>query len=87
LLGFSLDNRYADWVDKEVKVDSKDPKSTPQQMKEDSERGKRLQAIYHTFALRLVVFLHLAAILGAVLMFWINQRGAHRPLPKLELRW
>jgi hypothetical protein len=27
------------------------------------------------------------AIVGASLMFWISQRGTHRPLPKLELRW
>jgi hypothetical protein len=88
LLGFSLDNRYADWVEKQVKVnDSKEPKSTEQQMKEDSRRGMLLQANYHTFWLRLVVLLHLVAILCAALMFWINQRGTHRPLPKLELRW
>jgi len=41
----------------------------------------------HKFALRLTVILHLVAIICATLMFWINQRGAHRPLPKLELRW
>jgi hypothetical protein len=88
LLGFSLDNRYADWVEKEVvKSDSKEPKSTPQLLAEEAARGKLLRDNYHTVGLRLVVLLHLVAIVSAILMFWINQRGTHRPLPKLELRW
>jgi hypothetical protein len=87
LLGFSLDSRYAEWVDAQVKSDSKEPKSTEQQLMEDSTRGKLLQTDYHTAWLCFVVLLHLTALVGAVLMFWIDRRGAHRPLPKLELRW
>lgn len=86
LLGFSLESRYGDWVDKQVQVDSKEAKSLPQQ-KVDSERGKYMQDLYRTFWLKFAVFLHLAAILGAALMYWIDRRGSARPLPQLELRW
>ena len=51
------------------------------------DRGELLEVLHHTFWLRLG---HLAASGGdrraPLLMFWINQRGTHRPLPKLELR-
>lgn len=87
LLGFSLESRYADWVDKQVKTDSKESKDLPHQMREDSERGKYLQDLYRTIWLKLAVFLHLLAILGAAMMYWIDRRGAARPLPQLELRW
>jgi hypothetical protein len=87
LLGFSLDSRYAEWVDKQVKTDSKEPKSLPQELKEESERGKLLQDLYHTGWLKFVVFLHLVAVVCAALMFWLGQRGSTRPLPKLELMW
>jgi hypothetical protein len=85
LLGFSLDNRYAEWVDKQV--ESKGTKTTQQQKEDAAKRGEGMDRLHHTFALRLTVFLHLLAIASAALMFWISQRGTHRPLPKLELRW
>jgi hypothetical protein len=85
LLGFSLDNRYAEWVDKQV--ESKGTKTTKQQKEDAATRGEDMDRLHHTFALRLTVFLHLLAIASAALMFWINQRGTHRPLPKIELRW
>jgi len=87
LLGFSLDSRYTDWVDKQVKGDSKETKTTQQKKLDEVNRGAALEALTHTIWLRLVIILHLVAIVCAALMFWIVQRGTHRPLPKLELVW
>jgi hypothetical protein len=85
LLGFSLENRYADWVDKQV--ETKGTKTTQQQKLDAAQKGILMSHLEHTFALRLAVFLHLLAIVCAALMFWLNRRGTHRPLPKIELVW
>jgi hypothetical protein len=87
LLGFSLDSRYTDWVDKHVKRDTKENPTTPQKKENDAQRGELLERLTHTIWLRLVIILHLAAIVCAALMFWVSQSGTHRPLPKLELMW
>ncbi|HTU16605.1 MAG TPA: hypothetical protein VMG10_00970 [Gemmataceae bacterium] len=87
LLGFSLDSRYKDWVDSELKRETKENPTTQQRKEAEVDRGELLEMSRHTFSLRLVVLLHLVAIVSTLLMFWINQRGTHRPLPKLELRW
>jgi hypothetical protein len=87
LLGFSLDSHYKEWLDKSMKRDSEEPLPTKQMKEREVARGSALEKLRHTFVLRLVVFLHLLATVCAALLFWINQSGAHRPLPKLELRW
>jgi hypothetical protein len=87
LLGFSLESRYNEWVEKSLKEDAKEKPTTEERKKQEVKEGSLREMLRHTFALRLTVFLHLVAILSAVLMFWINQRGAHRPEPKLELLW
>jgi hypothetical protein len=87
LLGFSLDSRYREWVDSDTKREAKENPTTQERKKADAYRGKLLEVVHHTVSLRLVVLLHLVAIVSALLMFWVNQRGTHRPLPKLELRW
>jgi hypothetical protein len=87
VLGFSLDSRYGDWVERKVKGDSTEAKNTPQKKKEEVDRGHYYEALVHTVWLRLVILLHLVAIAAAALMFWISQRGTHRPMPKLELLW
>lgn len=87
LLGFSLDSRYRDWVDQETKLDAKSNPTTQERKLADAHRGELLDQLRHTFWLRLVVLLHLIAIISSALMFWIDRRGTHRPLPKLELRW
>jgi hypothetical protein len=85
-LGFSLDSRYSKWVENQVKRDSKETPTTQQRKMDDVVSGQMLSVLEHTFAMRLTVFLHLVAVICAVLMFWISQR-THRPLPKLELMW
>lgn len=87
LLGFSLDSSYRDWVDRKMKNEAKENPTTDERKTADAHRGELLDMLRHTFWLRLVVLLHLVAIISSALMFWINQRGTHRPLPKLELRW
>lgn len=87
LLGFSLDSSYQNWVDTMRKQEATDESKTHLKKQAEVRRGERLQMLRHTFALRLVVLLHLVAILGAVLMVWLERRGSNRPLPKLELRW
>jgi hypothetical protein len=87
LLGFSLDSSYTEWVDKETKSEVKDNPTTQERKLAEAHRGALLEMLRHTFSLRLVVLLHLVAILSSVLMFWSDRRGSLRPLPKLELRW
>lgn len=86
LLGFSLDSRYRDWVDKETKSTESNP-TTQEKKTADARRGELLERLRHTFWLRLVVLLHLIAIISSALMFWIDRRGVIRPLPKWELKW
>jgi hypothetical protein len=86
LLGFSFDSRYRDWVDNQTKRTESNP--TTQERKEaDAKRGELLERLRHTSWLRVVVLLHLMAIAGSALMFWIDRRGALRPLPRWELKW
>jgi hypothetical protein len=87
LFGFSLDSRYQDWVEKETKRDAKSNPTTPERKLADATRGELLERLRYTFWLRLVVLLHLTAIVCSALMFWMDRRGTHRPQPKLELRW
>lgn len=87
LLGFSLDSRYSDWVDKQVKGDSSQSKNTVEKKHEEVVRGEQLAMLDRTSWLRLTVLLHLIAVVCAALMFWVSQRGSTRPLPKLELMW
>ncbi|HEY7327510.1 MAG TPA: hypothetical protein VH592_07720 [Gemmataceae bacterium] len=87
LLGFSLDSRYREWVDKETKLDAKSNPTTQARKESDVKRGELLERLQHTVWLRLVVLLHLIAIVSSALMFWMDRRGTHRPRPKLELKW
>jgi hypothetical protein len=86
LLGFSLDSRYRDWVDTQTKRTESNP-TTQERKTADATRGELLERLRHTFWLRLVVLLHLMAIISSALMFWIDRRGQLLPLPKWELRW
>ena len=60
LLGFSLDNRYGEWV--ESQFDTKEVKKTDQQKKDAARRGELMDVLYHTWALKLAILLHLLAI-------------------------
>lgn len=87
LLGFSLDSRYHEWVDKETKLDAKSNPTTQERKTTDAHRGELLGRLRYTNSLRLVVLLHLIAVASSAILFWIDRRGMNRPLPRLELRW
>jgi hypothetical protein len=87
LLGFSLDSRYREWVDNETKLEAKSNPTTQERKTAEARRGELLGRLRHTTALRLVVLLHLIAVVSSAFLFWMDRRGTHRPLPKLELRW
>lgn len=87
LLGFSIESQYSEWVDKEEKREATENPTTQQRKEAEVKRGELLEQLRHTFWLRLAALLHLTALVAAFLMFWIDRRGAHRPLPKWELRW
>jgi hypothetical protein len=85
LLGFSLDSRYAEYVDNTYKV----PQNAPtKEMKEARvTHGLHMEWLHHTAVLKMVILLHVLAIIAAILQFWVAQRGTSRPLPKTELVW
>ncbi len=87
LLGFSLDSSYRDWVEKQTKSEMKENPNTQERKLAEVHRGEFLNMLRQTVWLRLVVLLHLVAILGSLLMFWTERRGTLHPLPRLELRW
>lgn len=83
VLGFGLESYWKAKVDTEIPA-LKEGKT--QKIKEtDARRGILLDYLQRTFWLRLVVVLHVLAILAAALMYWINKRGEGRQLPKIEL--
>jgi len=86
LLGFSLENRYHDWVN-ETKREAKGTPTTQERKLADVTRGELLERLRYTFWLRLVVLLHLSASISSALMVWMDRRGPYRPLPKWEWKW
>ncbi len=87
LSGFSLDSRYQDWVAQKTKREAESHPTTLERKLADATRGELLERLRHRLPLRLAVLLHLIAIVSSALMFWMDRRGTHRPLPKWELRW
>jgi hypothetical protein len=87
IFGFSLESRYTEWVEKEVRGDSKEPKNTVDRKKDEVRKGRYLEDLRRTGWLSSVIVLHLVAVICSILMFWLTQRGTTRPLPRMELRW
>jgi hypothetical protein len=87
LLGFSLESRYTEWAEKEVRGDSKETKNTVDRKKDEVRKGRYLEDLRRTGWLYSVIILHLIAVISSILMFWLTQRGTSRPLPRMELRW
>jgi hypothetical protein len=85
VFGFSLDSRYAAWVDRQVQA--KEAKKTDEVKLAEVARGKMLEDLTHTVWLKLVVLLNVLATLAAVSMYLLGQRGDRRPLPRMELLW
>jgi hypothetical protein len=85
LVGFSIESTTKDLVEKELQV--KEPLPTQQHKMNDMKRGAMLSALQRTAWLYLALTFQVLAVVGAVLMFWIERRGINRPLPRLELKW
>jgi hypothetical protein len=50
-------------------------------------RGMELERLTRTWALTLVVVLHVLAILSAALVFWMTRPGPQREAPRLAFEW
>jgi ABC-type Fe3+ transport system permease subunit len=83
LVGFGMESNYRAWVEKNVGPQG--AKTTPEIKVRDADQGLALSALRYTFWQRLVVLLHLIAVTGSLLMFWIDRRGSNRPLPHVDL--
>jgi hypothetical protein len=83
--GFAMETNYKDWVNKTYAVS--DGEQTPERKVKEAKRGMAYEALHYGTALKLAVFLHLVAIGSSALMFWVDRRGPHRPLPRLQLMW
>jgi hypothetical protein len=81
-LGFTMESKYKDWVSKNV--GRQDPKTTPETKVRDAEQGMALEAYRDTVWLKLTVLLHLVAVIGSFLMFYVDRRGPNRPLPRID---
>jgi hypothetical protein len=54
---------------------------------EEANQGKEIYyTLRRTFWLDLVVVLHVVAIVGAALDYWLSRRQS-RPLPKIDISW
>jgi len=82
-LGFDLESSWAKKADSTYRIE-KDFK-TPKKLETEANRGIMLGYLRRTIWLKIVVVLHLLAIVSAGLMYWLTQRGPSRPLPKIEL--
>jgi hypothetical protein len=83
--GFSLETKVAKEAHAQFPADK--AKNTMEEKTAEVGRGTMIDSVQRTNWLRLAVLLHLLAILSAAMMFWLGQRGEHRPLPRLELLW
>ena len=80
MLGYSLENTYKERVN-EYTAKLEKQKGGPPTKVIEAMKNMRLEALHRTFWLKLAVFLHLVAVLAALLMAWIEKRGS-RPLPR-----
>jgi hypothetical protein len=90
VLGFSLVNNVLAATDSDITARAEKREAgvtTTTQARHDAiDRGLIRQELRRTIWLDLVVFLHLVALAGAGLMFWINRRGS-RPAPRIDTLW
>jgi hypothetical protein len=86
LAGFSAESQAHVAAVEKVSKDPEHPKTDEEQA---LRIGKEYNAlgVQRTTWLRLAFILHLVAIAGAGLAFWVDYRGTTRPLPYFALRW
>jgi hypothetical protein len=90
VLGFSLINNVLAAKNSEIAASAETRTAgvttTAQARQDEIARGLVRQELRTTIWLDLVVILHLLALAGAGLMFWLNRRGA-RPAPRVDTLW
>jgi hypothetical protein len=94
ILGFSLENTYKERVSEELARREKARKEAKGEKEAKAESRpklyleavemRKLEELRRTFWLKLAVFLHLLAIVAALVMAWIEKR-TNRPPPRLVL--
>jgi hypothetical protein len=82
--GFGMESAYKEWVEKNV--EAQPVKTTPEIKVQKADQGMAKSALHYTWALELVILLHIVAVISSALMFWLDRRGPHRPLPRIDLR-
>jgi hypothetical protein len=83
MLGYSLENRFKEHVTEEIAKREKSKTAPPTKVLE-AEKNMVLQELHRTFWLKFVVFLHILAIIAALVMMWLEKRG-NRPPPRIVL--
>ncbi len=83
MLGYSLENTIKERVTEEIAKAEKQTNAPPTKVLE-AVKNMRLQQLHRTFSLKFAVFLHILAIIAALVMMWIEKRG-NRPPPRIVL--
>jgi hypothetical protein len=89
LAGFPVEDKARAKVEKEFKERHKDA-TTDIRIKQVEIREGMMYGSYGVGRMRahsLVILLHVLATVCALFAFWIERRGANRPLPRFEFLW
>jgi hypothetical protein len=88
LFGFKLDSEVQEEAEAAVKQKADSAKTEKERHIVDLREAAFVSALNprRTFVFRLVVILHLLAIAGLGLEYWLDRRG-HRPAPRLDVMW
>lgn len=86
LVGFNLETKVATFAAKKAAEEFPE-KKTIDELKKEARKGEIINTVQRTVWLYLAILLHLLAIGGSSLMYWLNLRGDSRPLPRFEFAY
>jgi hypothetical protein len=84
--GFSLENRLAAQAEGGETKSSAAATAPAEARLQALERGLRLSQLHRTAALGWATGMNVLAVVCALLLFWVERRGA-RPLPRVDVLW
>jgi hypothetical protein len=88
LVGFNLENKVADYAVKQAGETAKGKTlTTAEELQKQAQIGETKEMVKRTIWLQLAVLLHIMAVIGASLMYWLTLRGDSRPLPRFEFAY